>query len=99
MTQEELLELISEVQIHQSKLDDIEVKSANKGTPQRLYEPISAFANSTSGGVILFGLDEERNYEIVGVLRLRDTSHISFSGFAKHQSVRTNLFTRFRVET
>ena len=67
MTQEELLELISEVQIHQSELDDIEVKSANKGTPQRLYEPISAFANSTSGGVILFGLDEERNYEIVGV--------------------------------
>ena len=57
MIHEELLELISEVQQHQSELDDIEVKSANKGTPQRLYEPISAFANSTSGGVILFGLE------------------------------------------
>lgn len=67
MTHEELLELISEVRQHQSELGDIEVKSAHKGTPQRLYEPISAFANSTSGGVILFGLDEERNYEIVGV--------------------------------
>ncbi|MBM4147120.1 MAG: AAA family ATPase [Nitrospira sp.] len=67
MTQEELQELISEVQQHQSELDDMEVKSAHKGTPQRLYEPISAFANSTSGGVILFGLNEERNYEIVGV--------------------------------
>ena len=54
MTQEEILELISEVQQHQSELDDIEVKSAYKGTPQRLYEFISAFANSISGGVILF---------------------------------------------
>ena len=67
MTQEEILELIFEVQQHQSELDNIEVKAANKGTPQRLYDPISAFANSTSGGVILFGLDEEGNYEIVGV--------------------------------
>ncbi len=67
MTQEGLLELIAEVQQHQSKLDDKEVKSANKGTPQMLYEPISAFANSTSGGVILFRLDEEHNYEVVGV--------------------------------
>lgn len=67
MTQEELFELISEVQQHQSELDDIEVKSANKGTPHRLYEPLSSFANSTSGGVILFGLDEEHNFEIVGV--------------------------------
>ncbi|MEW6416611.1 MAG: ATP-binding protein [Nitrospirota bacterium] len=67
MTQEELLELISEVQQHQSELDDIEVKSANKGTPQKLYEPLSAFANSTGGGVILFGLDEEHNFETVGV--------------------------------
>ena len=71
MTQEGLLELIYEVQQHQSELDDIEMKSAHKGTPQRLYEPISAFANSTNRGVILFGLDEEGNYEIVGV----DDSH------------------------
>jgi ATP-dependent DNA helicase RecG len=55
LTQEEILELIFEVQQYQSELDDAEVKAANKGTPQRLYEPISAFANSTNGGVILYG--------------------------------------------
>jgi predicted HTH transcriptional regulator len=55
LTQEDLQELISEVQQHQRELDDIEVKSAEKGTPQRLYEPIFAFANSTRG-VILFEL-------------------------------------------
>ena len=67
MTQEELLELIAEVQHHQSELDDVDVKSAQRGTPQRLFEPLSAFANRTNGGVILLGLDENRNFEIVGV--------------------------------
>jgi len=67
LTQEELLEIISEVQLHRSELDEVEVKSANRGTPQRLYESISALANSIGGGVILFGLDEEKNFEIVGV--------------------------------
>ena len=36
MTREELLELIAEVQQHQSELDDVEVKSAQGGTPKRL---------------------------------------------------------------
>jgi ATP-dependent DNA helicase RecG len=67
MSREEILELIADVQQLQSELDDIEVKSARGGTPQRLYEPLSAFANRTGGGVILFGLDESRNFEIVGV--------------------------------
>jgi len=67
LTQEEIFELISEVRFHQSELNDIEVKSANKGTPQRLFEPLSAFTNSITGGVILFGLNETNNFEIVGV--------------------------------
>ena len=67
MTRDELKELITEVQQSQCELADIEVKSAHGGTPQRLYEPLSAFSNRTEGGVILFGLDESRNFEIVGV--------------------------------
>jgi len=67
VTREELLQLIAEVQQLQSELDDVEVKAAQGGTPQRLYEPISAFANQPGGGVILFGLDERHNFEVVGV--------------------------------
>ena len=36
MTREELLQLIAEVQQHQSELDDVEAKSAKGGTPKRL---------------------------------------------------------------
>jgi ATP-dependent DNA helicase RecG len=67
MTHKELIELITEVQQHQSELDDVEVKSAQRGTPRRMFESLSSFANRTTGGVILFGLDENHNFEVVGV--------------------------------
>ena len=56
MIKEELKQLISEVQKRQSEFDHVEVKAARGGTPKRLYEPLSAFANRTGGGVLLFGL-------------------------------------------
>jgi ATP-dependent DNA helicase RecG len=81
LTHEELLDLISEVQQHKSEMDDVEVKSAHKGTPQRLYESLSAFANSSGGGVIILGLDEKHDFSVVGVAdahRLQEEiSHIA----------------------
>ena len=67
MTRDELLALIAETRERQSELDNVEVKSARKGTPRRLYESLSAFANRTGGRVLLFGLDEEGSFEVVGV--------------------------------
>jgi ATP-dependent DNA helicase RecG len=81
MTQDELLELIRSVQRFQSELGDTEVKSAQRGTPQRLFESLSAFANRTGGGVILLGLDENRAFEVVGVgdaqRAIEGTSHVA----------------------
>jgi ATP-dependent DNA helicase RecG len=67
MTHDELIQLIKEVQQHQCEMDDIEVKSASSGTPQKLYQSLSAFANRTGGGVILLGLNEAQGFKIVGV--------------------------------
>ena len=67
MHSEELRQLISEVQNRRSKFDHVEVKAARGGTPKRLHEPLSTFANRTGGGVILFGLDESSDFSIVGV--------------------------------
>lgn len=39
----------------------IEVKSAAKGAPKSVRESLSALANG-GGGVILLGLDEDRNF-------------------------------------
>ncbi|MFN3331723.1 MAG: ATP-binding protein [Caldilinea sp.] len=67
LTQTELLELIEEVQHLNSELDDVEVKKAQGGTPQRLYEVFSAFANRPGGGILLLGIDEQRAFKVVGV--------------------------------
>jgi ATP-dependent DNA helicase RecG len=58
MTNAELKKLIADIQRRQTELDSVEVKTARGGTPKRLYEAISAFANRPGGGIILFGLSE-----------------------------------------
>jgi len=67
MSLKELRQLINEVQKRQTESDHVEVKAASGGTPKRLYEPLSAFANRTGGGVLLCGLDESRDFSVVGV--------------------------------
>lgn len=67
MTHDELQRLVADVRDKQSELNNVEVKAARGGTPQRLYESLSAFANRTGGGVVLFGLNEETKFEVVGV--------------------------------
>ena len=67
MTLEELRKLVSEIRSAQSESDTVEVKTARGGTPKRLYQAISGFANRTRGGIILFGLDESTDFSIVGV--------------------------------
>ena len=67
MTLAELRKLVSEIRSTQSESDTVEVKTARGGTPKRLYEALSAFANRTGGGIILFGLDESKYFSIVGV--------------------------------
>jgi ATP-dependent DNA helicase RecG len=64
---EDLLEIIADVQRHQSELEYVEAKTARGGMPSRLFESLSAFSNRNGGGVILFGIDESQGFVIVGV--------------------------------
>jgi len=67
VTLKELKKLVAEIRSAQSESDTVEVKTAQGGTPKRLYEALSAFANRPGGGIILFGLDETADFSIVGV--------------------------------
>ena len=64
---EDLRKIVHEIQQHRMESDTVEVKKAHGGTPKRLYEAISAFANRTGGGIIVFGLDESTDFSITGV--------------------------------
>lgn len=67
MNSQDALELIQA--IRQGEFEDarLEVKRAQKGLPQHLYETVSAFANQPEGGVVVLGLDESQGFAITGV--------------------------------
>lgn len=68
MTPDELVALVAEVRRQQSELQHVEVKAARGGTPLKpIREALSAFANQPGGGILLCGLDEERDFAVGGV--------------------------------
>jgi ATP-dependent DNA helicase RecG len=72
MLAQELQNLIHHIQKIQAETQEIEVKTAKGGCPLRLYGTLSSFSNQDSGGIIVFGIDENRNFEAVGVYDLHD---------------------------
>ncbi len=72
MTGAELQELVGQVQKRGAETRGVEVKSAHAGCPKRLYDTLSAFSNQDGGGVILFGIDEQSGYRVVGVYDPQD---------------------------
>ena len=72
MQAEELLSLVTEIKRQKTERQTIELKAANKGCPSRLYDTLSSFSNQDSGGIIIFGIDETSDYEIVGVYDPQD---------------------------
>lgn len=71
MTKDELLNLIHEDQSFQSEQDNIEVKCAAGGNP-KIYDSLSSLSNRPGCGVIIFGLDEDKDFKPVGVYSLED---------------------------
>ena len=72
MIEVELLELIEKVKAMKTEFQTIECKTAKEGCPKRLYDTLSAFSNQDSGGIILFGIDENKGYEAIGVYDAQD---------------------------
>ena len=72
MTTEELYEILNQIQKIKCETQVLELKSAGKGCPKRLYDTLSGFSNQDEGGIIVFGIDEERNYMETGVYDAQD---------------------------
>ena len=63
MIENELIELVDKIINLKCESPYIELKSAKGGYPERLYDTLSSFSN-TKGGIIIFGIDEKKGYEI-----------------------------------
>ena len=72
MTLAELGELLAQVRNLHAETQTLELKSAAKGCPTRLYDTLSSFSNQDEGGTILFGVDEQGGYAETGVYDAQD---------------------------
>ncbi len=66
MLKNDLKNLISGILSLNTETNNIEFKKAKDGVPENLYDTFSSFSN-TSGGIIIFGIDEKNNYDICGI--------------------------------
>lgn len=67
MTDKELNILVKKIQSFQAGFQTVEVKRAEGGAPEKLFDTLSSFSNQNDGGVIVFGLYEKNGFEITGV--------------------------------
>lgn len=72
MTDEELLDLIEKVVKSRAEYQNIELKAAKKGCPEKLYDTLSSFSNNDDGGVIIFGIDEKDAFNKCGIYNLQE---------------------------
>ena len=72
MQTEELKRLIEDIRAKKTEMQTVELKAAERGCPTRLFDTLSSFSNQDDGGIIIFGIDEMNNYEVVGVYDPQD---------------------------
>lgn len=72
MLSEELFDLAEYICKIKAETQTVEVKAAHGGCPKHLYDTLSSFSNQDGGGTILFGIDEEQDFQTVGVYDLQD---------------------------
>ena len=72
MQTEELVELVKEIQTSKSESRTLELKTAEIGCPKKFYDTLSSFSNQDDGGIIIFGIDESKDYSVVGVYDSQD---------------------------
>lgn len=72
MLPEELNLLIDKVVAEKCERQHVELKKAEGGTPEKLYDTLSSFSNQYGGGTIIFGIDEKNDFAVTGVYDPQD---------------------------
>lgn len=71
MNQKDIIEKIKFIEKFKTETVSIETKSALNGFPKKCYDTVSSFSNKY-GGTIIFGIDEENDFNITGVYDIND---------------------------
>ena len=66
MLSKDLIELIKQIRKNGSEDNRIEIKKAAGGCP-KIYDTLSSFSNQSGGGIIIFGIDQDYDFDLCGV--------------------------------
>jgi ATP-dependent DNA helicase RecG len=97
MLSEELIQLVETAILQRCETQHTELKKASGGTPKRLYDTLSSFSNQAGGGVIIFGIDQDNDYEICGVYDPQDLQTRVTEQANQMEPVVRPLFTVARI--
>ena len=98
MLEEELVQLVNKITSEKCEKQHIELKKALGGTPTKLYDTLSSFSNQIGGGIIVFGIDEDSGYKVVGVYDAQDLQKKVVEQSLQMEPVVRPLFTVAAVE-
>jgi len=98
MLPEQLISLIRAVLSRRCETQQIELKRAEHGVPEKLYGTLSAFANQTGGGTIIFGIYENGGYQITGVYDPQDLQSKVTSQALQMEPVIRPVFTVAEID-
>lgn len=98
MLEEELIQLVKNITSDRCEKQNIELKKAAGGSPTKLYDTLSSFSNQIGGGTIIFGIDEEDNYNVVGVYDVQDLQKKVTEQSLQMEPVVRPLFTAAKLE-
>jgi ATP-dependent DNA helicase RecG len=79
-----LKEIIQILQAEHSDNRQYEAKVAAKGFPETALKTISAFANTPGGGTLVFGVDENQDFAVVGVYDSKQCQQ-TLAAYAKNE--------------
>lgn len=66
MIEADLISLAQRIQSIKSELPEVEIKAAAGGCP-KVFDSLSSLANQSGGGTIIFGIDEDHDFQTCGV--------------------------------
>lgn len=98
MQSEDLKKLVIDICNKKSEMQTIELKSAEKGCPTRLFDTLSSFSNQDEGGIIIFGIDEKDDYAIKGVYDPQDLQKKVSEQCKQMEPVVRALFTMCEID-
>jgi len=97
MLSEELVALVELAVQQRCETKHTEFKKALGGTTKRLFNTLSSFANQKGGGVIIFGIDQDYDFDICGVYDPQDVQVKVTEQANQMEPVVRPLFTVARI--